>query len=253
MRTTPINTQQRIRRLRHAGLSHRTIAKRLGVGQGTAVKYSKRIKLTKAQHLLLKQNAYKRSLGKLSLEKRSIASRKGGFNTPSHFPIKHSREKLLTLLRNFYKKNGRIPTKRDFVSLYRPILRVFGSWNKAVKTAGFEPNPVMFAKKYIANDGHKCDSLSEKIIDDWLYARKIKHKINVPYPGNKFLTADFVVENNWIEFFGLDGELTTYDQLKKKKIKTATRFNLHLITIYPQDLFPKCKLGKILANLNSDN
>ncbi|MFC1727563.1 hypothetical protein ACFL0Y_03495 [Patescibacteria group bacterium] len=94
--------------------------------------------------------------------------------------------------------------------------------------------------------------LPEKIIDDWLYSRKIKHKINVPYPNNKLLTADFVVDNYWIEFFGLSGELESYDKLKKRKIKIIKKHNLNLIAIYPKDLFPKCELGKILANLHNN-
>jgi len=51
----------------------------------------------------------------------------------------------------------------------------------------------MFAKKYTANDEHHCDSLAEKIIDDWLYARKIEHKRKIHYPDNKALTVDFVL------------------------------------------------------------
>ncbi len=137
-----------------------------------------------------------------------------------------------------------IPLKREYRHYNAARLR-FGTWNKAIKAAGFNPNPVLFAKKHIANDGHKCDSVAEKIIDDWLYARKIKHQINVPYPGNNSFTADFVVGNNWIEFFGLSGELNSYDRLKKQKLKIAKSLNLRLIAIYPNDLFPKCRLDTI--------
>lgn len=249
MKRTPVHIQRKIGKLRKSGFSHRQIAKLLKIGQGTAVKYSKGIKLTEAQHSSLKRKVYQKSLGKLSRKERIKASRKGGTNTPSHFPIKYSREKLITLIKEFYELNKRIPTKRDFVSVYRPILRVFGTWNNAIEAAGFEPNPVMFAKKYIANDGHRCDSLAEKIIDDWLTARKIKHKVNVPYPENKSLTADFVVNGKWIEFFGLDGELKSYDRLKKKKLKLVRKHYLKLIAIYPQDLFPECKLSQILSSL----
>lgn len=164
-------------------------------------------------------------------------------------PPKITKKQIIEEIRKFYRDNGRIPLKRE-LHHYKATRSRFGTWNKAIKAAGFEPNPVMFAKKFIANDSHKCDSLAEKIIDDWLYARKIKHKTNVRYPENNSLTADFVVGNNWIEFFGLDGQLSSYDQLKKKKLKIAKMLNLHLITIYPQDLFPKCKLGKILSCLN---
>lgn len=164
-------------------------------------------------------------------------------------PQKVAKEKIIKEIKEFHKKNGRIPLKREYRHYVASRLR-FGTWNKAVKAAGFEPNPVKFAKKYIANDGHRCDSLTEKIIDDWLFARKIQHQINVPYPGNKSFTADFVVGDNWIEFFGLNGELAVYDRLKEKKLQMIKDFNLHLIAIYPQDLFPKSKLDKILASLS---
>jgi hypothetical protein len=39
-------------------------------------------------------------------------------------------------------------------------------------------------KKYIAKDGHKCDSFAEKIIDDWLYSNNVEHQRNIPYPNS---------------------------------------------------------------------
>lgn len=161
---------------------------------------------------------------------------------------KVTKKKIIDEIKAFYKNNGRIPLKREYHHYKAARLR-FGTWNKAIEAVGFEPNPVMFAKKYMANDGHQCDSLAEKIIDDWLYARKIQHKTNVPYPGNGSLTTDFVVGDSWIEFFGLDGELVSYDRLKQKKIKLAKKHKLDLIEIYPEHLFPKNKLNKLLGFL----
>jgi len=165
-------------------------------------------------------------------------------------PQKVTKKQIIEEIKEFYKNNRRIPLKREYHHYKATRLR-FGTWNKAIKAAGFEPNPVMFAKKCIANDKHKCDSLAEKIIDDWLYRRKIKHGTNVPYPENNSLTADFVVGNYWIEFFGLSGKLRTYNQLKKRKLRIAKKLNLHLIAIYPQDLFPNGKFGKILSRLET--
>jgi len=107
----------------------------------------------------------------------------------------------------------------------------------------------MFAKKFTANDGHRCDSLSEKIIDDWLYARRIKHKINYPYPGNGGFTADFKVGEYWIEYFGLSGQLKKYDELKGIKSTLAKLHKLNFIEIYPRDLFPKNNLDTILGRI----
>lgn len=156
-----------------------------------------------------------------------------------------TKEELLKQIKTFYKRNKRIPLKREFHH-YDAVRARFGTWNKSIEAAGFEPNPVLFAKKCIANDGHKCDSFAEKIIDDWLYVRKIKHKRQVPYPENSSLTVDFVTENNWIEFFGLAGDLKEYDRLIKKKQMLAKKYRLHLLEIYPKDLFPVNSLAKIL-------
>jgi hypothetical protein len=156
-----------------------------------------------------------------------------------------SAEDLIDQIRSFVQKNDRLSFKQEFVHSHAARLR-FGTWNKAVEAAGFKPNPVMFAKKYIAKDGDKCDSLAEKIIDDYLSKRNIKHIRNFPYPGKLGFTVDFKVGENWIEFFGLSGQLKRYDELMKIKIKLAKNLGINLIKIYPKDLFPMKKLSKKL-------
>lgn len=160
------------------------------------------------------------------------------------------KEEILNLIRNFCKQNNLIPLKRE-ITYYRAARGRFGTWNNAIIAAGFEPNPVMFAKKHIAKDGHRCDSLAERIIDDWLFARKIVHKRSVPYPGKKILTVDFVVKNYFVEFFGLYGEHRRYDELRKEKLKLARRYNLNLVKIYPKDIFPISKLSERFSYLVS--
>lgn len=129
---------------------------------------------------------------------------------------------------------------------YKEARIFYGSWNKAIEAAGFKPNLVMFALKHMAKDGHQCDSLAEKIIDDWLADNEIPHKRSVPYPLNKTLTADFVVGKTWIEFFGLAGMLKDYDRLLNEKRSIAKKYKLNFIELYPKDLFPKNRLGDIL-------
>lgn len=94
-------------------------------------------------------------------------------------------ERVIKAIRIFVKKNNRIPLKVEMKNFYRPARIAFGTWNKAVEAAGFKPNQLKFTHKYIANDKHVCDSLAEKIIDDWLFARKVKHQRSIYYPNQK--------------------------------------------------------------------
>ncbi|MBI4080908.1 MAG: hypothetical protein HY430_04020, partial [Candidatus Levybacteria bacterium] len=145
------------------------------------------------------------------------------------------KEIILKRIQRFYNEKGRIPFKQEFAHA-RAARVQFGTWNNTIIAAGFTPNPVMFAKKFTANDTHKCDSLAEKIIDDWLFARKIKHLRSAPYPGNKGFTVDFVIDEYWIEFFGLYGEHKRYDELREIKLQMIKQYNFKFIGIYPYHL-----------------
>jgi hypothetical protein len=136
--------------------------------------------------------------------------------------------------------------------MYREYKRRFGSWNNAIKRAGFSPNPVLFSKKFIAKDGHNCDSFTEKIIDDWLYERGISHIRNWKY-GNTKMTADFYIQpSTLLEFFGLAGVQKNYDSIIKRKREFCRKFNFKIIEIYPKDIFPKNSLSRLVKfnNIN---
>lgn len=156
------------------------------------------------------------------------------------------RERVVKAIRVFVQKNNRVPLKIEMQNFYRPAQIAFGTWNKAIAAAGFKPNQLKFTHKYIANDKDICDSLAEKIIDDWLSARKIQHLRNFPYPGNNKFTVDFKIDHYWIEFFGLNGQLKRYDQLKKEKLKLIKKYKLNLVEIFPHHLFPQNKLNQLL-------
>lgn len=157
-------------------------------------------------------------------------------------------DEITGAIKDFYYNNGRIPFKKEFNS-YNAARNRFGSWNKAVEAAGFTPNPVMFANKHIAKDGHKCDSLAEKIVDDWLNDRDIAHKRSVQYEYNPNFTCDFVVDDYFIEFFGLENEHKRYSEIVKRKRVLAKKYNLNLIELSPRHLLPKNKLDSVLGFL----
>jgi len=159
-----------------------------------------------------------------------------------------SKEEIVNFIRNFEKQKGRIPFKVEYKHCHAARER-FGTWNGAIIASGFDPNPIMFANRHIAKDEHECDSLTEKIIDDWLFKRGIEHKRSVPYPGNDRFTCDFVVKDRWIEFFGLRGEYKRYDELRKRKLKLVKEHNIKLVEIFPKDVFSKGSLEKKLGFL----
>ncbi|MBI1888335.1 MAG: hypothetical protein HYS15_00140 [Candidatus Spechtbacteria bacterium] len=155
---------------------------------------------------------------------------------------------MLQRIKDFYIRQGRIPLKKEFNNTYKEYKRRFGSWNRAVELAGFEPHRVIFSKKFFSQDGHVCDSFAEKIIDDWFSRNKIFHIRNVPYGSTK-MTADFAMGDMRVEYFGLTGEVQGYDEVIRKKRDLCAKLGLKLVEIYPSELFSKdfkkC-LGRIL-------
>lgn len=248
MKKLPKNIQRAACLLRSKKNSLRDIAKKLHIALGSAHLYTKQVHLPKFKQVELQRRGYDKGIAKLSLPAMIIARRKGGSNSPHHFPIQYSRKQLLQLLHSFANEHHRMPTKRDFYSHNRAFMRVFGSWNEAIRDAGFSPNPVLFAKKFIANDGHRCDSFAEKIIDDWLTEKKIPHERSVPYFHTRF-TADFKIRDTLVEFFGLHNQLKRYDYLMKKKLQMVQKYKLKLIPLYPEDIFPSVKLNKKLKSV----
>lgn len=238
------------RSLRRSGKSHREIAKLLGIGLSTAFVYAKGIRLSKDQHLLLKRRCILRISENTPEEILKEARRRGGRNVPHKFKIQYTKEQLIDKIKDFRNKFGRIPTKREFYRHWQPYLRVFGSWNNAIMSAGFEPNPEIFARKWEAKDGHLCDSSSEKIIDDFLSKNSISHERNVYYPNQKKFKTDFLINGKyWIEFAGLKGVLKRYDLLFERKKSMAKKNGINIVEICPQDLFPKERLTSCFAFL----
>lgn len=159
--------------------------------------------------------------------------------------LSHGKDYIISKIQDFVVKNGRIPVKREMPGIYKPARNFFGTWNDAIKAAGFKPNPVMFADNCIANDGHICNSVAEKAIDDYLYEKGMIHERHHPYPEGIY-TADFKIGNIFIEYFGLAGEHKRYDELRLIKQRIAKKYKWKLIEIYPKDLYPKNSLKEII-------
>ncbi len=226
--------------LRQSGETHREIAKKLSVSVDTAWRWTLGIPLS----LRRKQELRALKSKNLNPETREKFKWSAMQNLVPRLG-KYSKESLLDEIITFHKVHGRIPLKREF-NMYGEYQRRFGSWNAAIRAAGFKTNPVRFSYKFTAADGHRCDSFAEKIIDDFLAARGIPHERQVPYPRHAKLRADFRVGDIFVEYYGLAGELAEYDETILKKRKICTENKIKLLEIYPKDLVPETSLSSVL-------
>jgi len=139
-----------------------------------------------------------------------------------------------------------MPSQKKFVD-------TFGSWLQTLILAGVLKDGTLQTSRgvrCIAIDGHICNSLAEKTVDDWLYSHGISHEKEPLYPYHPRLNpyklrADWKVENVLIEYAGLMNE-PDYAFKMKAKQEIATEFDLSLIILQPQDIL---NLDQELANL----
>ena len=165
-------------------------------------------------------------------------------------------EQLLGAIRNSAHKLKRVPTKRELKNINDSCRKTFGSWNKAVAAAGFQPNRSHNQRMYKcvnarANDGHICDSISELIVDNWLAKNRISHERNTPYPYTNH-KADWSIpfgnKRVFIEYFGLAKDSPRYDRSVKEKLRLCKKQRIPLVAIYPRDLYPNNNLDNILKD-----
>lgn len=157
----------------------------------------------------------------------------------------YTKEKLIQKIKEFVEQHGRVPTKSEFVHDpsypdYVTYRDYFGTWNNAIKTSGYEPNERWFCSRDLfAKDGHRCKSISEIIIDDWLFKNNISHFREAPYPVGRY-RCDFVVNSIFIEFFGLADTFDVspyYNEKTDKKREICGKYKIPLIELYEKDLY----------------
>jgi len=131
------------------------------------------------------------------------------------------------------------PLRKEDSSQPQGYVEIFGSWFKALEEAGVLEGGVIKTKRGCiceAKDGHKCLSLGEKTIDDYLYTHKIPHEKEPHYPGAKQYRADWRVAEYFIEFWGMQGE-ENYDKKIEAKRTMAKQMGIPLIEITFEDMY----------------
>ncbi len=161
--------KQKAKKFRRTGFTHREIAKKFHIALSTAHEWTKGITLTDQQKKEIQKRWYKNYIQRF---RAYIKQNPENFHKeilkrlrPYQYKKRYSKNDLIQIIKKFYRANKRIPLKRE-IGETRVYRQNFGTWNNAIRSAGFDPNPVRFAKKFIANDGHHCDSFTEKVIDD---------------------------------------------------------------------------------------
>lgn len=236
---------EKARELRRQGKMIRDIAEELRVAKSSVVLWVRDVALSADQKKNIRTRRDERVWTPELRKRQSEIAKAHMFGGREIY----TKEELLKKIADFYEQNHRIPLKREF-NMYRVYQLRFGSWNAAIRAAGFYANPQIFAYKFKAADGHLCDSFTEKIIDDWLFRRGITHQRNWHY-GNTKMTADFFVGLDVvIEFFGLAGVQSKYDLISEKKRMYCGEHYLQLLEIYPDDLFPENHLSEIGEKLD---
>ena len=161
-----------------------------------------------------------------------------------------SKDDLINTILEFSKNNnGRTPQKRDMErKVEGAAKKFFGTWNKAVKECGLKPNPSKYQKTRLkCKDGHMADSISEMIVDNWLFDYDIKHERSKKYPCSNCDCDFYLIDRDcWVEYFGLKGQSDEYDFTVGLKTELVKKHGLKFIEILPSDLYPEIKLEKML-------
>ena len=192
-----------------------------------------------------------------------------GYGGSEWFNLEHKPADLkeanddLQLLKNYSDSIHTVPTKetmRSIISHPCEVKQVFDAWVRlpsysfyASKYGDFRiplikigvlPEQVLSGKYgyfCIAKDGHKCRSLAELKIDNFLYDNNVSHEIEPPYPfhdkynKNEKKRADWKIGDMYIEYWGL-ADQSHYRNKMQDKIKMAEELNISLIGLTQADL-----------------
>lgn len=170
---------------------------------------------------------------------------------PSYASI--SNKDLLDILREFYLKTNRTPTKDELGTLGLPSYYIyverFETYSNACNLADIPINSGIFNFKiYYSKNEDMCWSNSEKLITDFFIDNDIYFEKEVYYSslcsegdcGHS--RCDWVLyDGSLVEFFGMM-KISEYKKVVEKKRKLCSLNNLNLIELFNNDLK---KLNKI--------
>lgn len=147
--------------------------------------------------------------------------RKRGFDIPNREYI-YSKQEVIGAIQAFAKEHGRIPQYRDFgpddhrYPSTGPVKRLFGTWNKAIAAAGFEPNiQTGFGIPTYGKDGHLYRSKAEANFANKYLFEQYDYQIEPHYPAphSDWMYDWYVCDLDL--YIELDGGLRPWRMLEK--------------------------------------
>lgn len=131
-----------------------------------------------------------------------------------------SNEEIIKTIQSFVEEKGKIPALRDFEHSDKKypnrdtVQTKFGSWNNAIKAAGFEPNIQNgFGTDTKGLDGHIYRSIAEAYFADNYLWNKYEYVIEPKYPNSNW-RYDWYVSSLDL-YIELDGEIRP-ERIKEK-------------------------------------
>lgn len=164
-------------------------------------------------------------------------------NTIAFVPPQNATE--LTILANI-EHSRFIEVLSLMANCFYPVryAECFGDYITALFQSGYlGDSPILKSNigyRVKAIDGHICNSLAEKVIDDWLFSHGVEHEKEPHYPDDvrqfsgSNIRADWRVGNTFIEYFGLQS-MEEYAKKTDLKLHGCEKHGVNLLALYPGD------------------
>ena len=158
-----------------------------------------------------------------------------------------SDDTLLQMLLDLEKRLGRSIIGSDLLKYSNfPDISIyydrFGSFSNALLLSGTKyDRSGFYGRRCLSSNGDKCDSISERIICDFMDNKNIAYKKDLKYKDvfpsiKENYRMDWLLENNIVvEFFGIMNK-ESYRNKTTKKINLCNNNSIKLIEIYYSDL-----------------
>ena len=125
----------------------------------------------------------------------------------------------------------------DTILTQKEVKEIIQQFEATIEPTNEEKNfRTAFPPKYCCDDGHMVRSMSEMVIDNWLYVSGVVHAYERKVPIEENMFCDFYIPkgNCYLEYWGLDDD--KYRNRKKDKLKLYKKYSLKLISVDFNDI-----------------